>query len=224
MEGPCHESKILLVGGLVMSSAIWRPSPTLDTTQASEHHLRHLAGLQSVIDVRSEAPDDPDLRGRDGDRDGGAEAVRRVAKDQDADQFGSRDSALAAEIEITELPERERLIVAAIDGERSVDQIAFVTHNADSISRSSSMTCWRPATRASSVSASTRWPTRRPRPEDPYEQASVPVVSALSFEPGNDVFAVSKSYRSTGARSSNRDFSRFLKRGPDSSATETLRP
>jgi len=106
-----------------------------------------------------------------------------------------------------------------------VDQIAFVTHNADFHIAKFVYDLLEAATRASSVSASTRWPTRPTSGRGSLRAGERSRRERVVVRAGNDVFAVSEELpEAPEPAPSNRDFSRFLKRGPDSSATETLRP
>ncbi|KAA0250256.1 MAG: DUF4388 domain-containing protein [Acidobacteria bacterium] len=132
--------------------------------------------------------------------------------------------AVTSPVALTGLPEREKLVLAAIDGVRSIDEIAFQTHNPDFVVAKFVFELLE-AGRAELVGER---PDEAHVPadltlEDPaamvFEEAATPAYEPVSLPEDGSQPAPEELAPPPGAEPSARtapDFSRFLRRGPDS--------
>lgn len=136
---------------------------------------------------------------------------------------GRQIPVMVAPIDVETLPDRERLILQAIDGVRSIHEIALATFNPDFfIAKFIYDLMESGQADISGETALSPEPIESPALEDPYETVFHD-ASAPPFEAGAAPDYTIEPEPKPAAP--NRDFSRFLKRGPDSSAgTASERP
>lgn len=129
--------------------------------------------------------------------------------------------AIVAPIDAEDLDERDRILVRTIDGQRSIDEIAQATHNPDFHvaklvfdlveSGHAEIVAERAEEIAEPLDLS---------PEDPYETVFEDAASSpFDSQPFDDTLTAAEP--EPPVKPAAKDFSRFLKRGPDSSTTSS---